>query len=200
MLDVINKPGLKLIYGRESSGKSFLSLYFISKLLGPDEKAILMDSKASANVFRRLQGEKIENLLKRVMTIEITSFEGQERLILNVSKFFSRNARILVLDELTYPYELASLELSGNVERRKTLHRRLMFQGAYLRYEAMNSEAVVLALARERRDGEPVGGTILRNLADSTVRLEKKPGGKFRAKATLPSGHLAAEVSFRIVL
>lgn len=176
LLKMLSIPGVVLIYGPESSGKSTLVMYLISKTIAPQDKVLLYDSSNAIEVFRRLGPKVGEDFVKRVYRVPVKGWDDQRKWVLNVG-LMPKAFKKVVFDEFTFPYVLQLFKTKESIKNYMKLHRELLFQVAYLRYSSQSSGRTIFLVTRERSNRNPLGGASIKKIASFSIRLYKTKAG-----------------------
>ncbi|GEM_PF-5147164 len=196
LMKMLSTPGLVLVYGPEGSGKSTLVMYLLSKTVSSNDKVLLYDSSNAIEVFRRLGPKVGEKFVKRVFRVPIRDWREQKKWILRFG-LIPKEFKKFVFDEFTFPYLLQLFKIRDDIKRYMKLHRELIFQAAYLRYVSQNSSQTVFIVTKERSTGEPLGGTPLKKIASTSIRLCKTKGNLFEFEVEGEGGEIS-KIIFRL--
>lgn len=196
LLNKLSNPGVVLVYGPESSGKSTFVMYLVSRTISQRDKVLLYDSSNAVEVFRRLSPKLGEEFVKRVFRIRVRDWYEQKKWVRRLG-LIPREFKMVVFDEFTSNYLSQLFKMGDNIKRYMRLHRELIFQTAYLRYISQNSGKTIFLIVRERSTGDPLGGLSLKKIASITVRLDKTGGDLFRLEVESEGGEIS-KIIFRL--
>ena len=155
-------PGFVHVYGEPGTGKSTLGYHLVKTIHHRGENTIWLDFNASFSAKRLLTIIKDVNFIDSLTLINVTS-QSYLLTVLPTIISMARNARLLILDNFTYFYQLSDTEeKQGEFYR---MYRQLLRLSALLNRNKMLG--VLINQVRSSLDGEfyPVGGQLLNDLS-----------------------------------
>ncbi len=187
------------IYGPAGSGKTNIAILLAAKLASQEKKVIWVDTEGSFSVDRFKQVSE-EKFLKYIMFLKPTTFSEQHEMISKLNEHVTNEVKAIIVDTATMLYRT---ELGMNDSRE--MNDRLVFQYRLLLEIARKQEIPVLCTSQvysdlnEKDKYNVVGGTIVKNISQCLIELQK-PNGKrmaiIRKHRSLPEDH---SISFKIV-
>ena len=186
------------IYGGAGSGKTNIALIFAANL---GKKVIWVDTEGSFSVERFKQVcPDYESVLENITFLKPTSFEEQHEMISKLNEHVSDNIGAIIVDTATMLYR-AELGMSDSRE----MNDKLVFQYRLLLEIARKKDIPVLCSSQVYSDMNDkdkinvVGGTIVRNISQALIEIQKTNGSRtaiVRKHRSLPENK---EISFVIV-
>ena len=160
--ELFDKNGIYLVYGEPATGKTTLALQIALK----SKKAIFMDIEKTASVERMKQiNEKIEN----IVFLKPGSFAEQVKVIENLKEI--KKVDFIIIDTIGYYYrdELKNDAYIAN----RFLDRQLRI----LKELSKNMKIIInnQVYSDLEHNIRVVGGNMIRNWADTIIKLEKEP-------------------------
>ncbi|MBR9699000.1 DNA repair and recombination protein RadB [Candidatus Woesearchaeota archaeon] len=171
------KDVLTTIYGPSGSGKTTLCMLASLNQARKKKKVIYIDSEGGFSIerFKQLAGEEFQDILKYIMLLKPTSFDGQNKALEKLKSLINEKIGLIVVDTLTIFYRL---ELAKKEEFKST-NNKLIWQISYLTEIARKHNIPILITNQvysdfqQRNNVKMVGGDILKYHSKCLMKLTK---------------------------
>ncbi|NHI92008.1 MAG: hypothetical protein EAX96_05855 [Candidatus Lokiarchaeota archaeon] len=164
-------PGFIHLYGEPGTGKSTLGYHLVSRLHEQGEKAVWLDFNHSFSIKRLISMAKDSSIVRSVALLAMSA-HGQFINTLSKLNTLMVQARLLVLDNFTYFYQLSETQ-----EKKGTFYT--MFHHQLIRILALLRRQRALGLlinqVRSTLDGTfyPIGGQLINELSRYVLTIKK---------------------------
>lgn len=168
---------ISTIYGPAASGKTNIAILLASKLSKEGKKVIWVDTEGSFSVDRFKQICPEDNFLDNLMFLKPTSFEEQHQIIQKLADHVTKEVGAIIVDTATMLYRT---EIGMNDSRE--MNDKLVFQYRLLLEIARKQDIPVLCSSQvysdlgDKEKYNVVGGTIVKNISQCLIELQKPNG------------------------
>ena len=187
------------VYGPAASGKTNIAILLAAKVAKEGKKVVWIDTEGSFSVerFKQVADEK---LLDKILFLTPTTFDEQHRVISKLNEHVTKELGVIIVDTSTMLYRT---ELGMNDSRE--MNDKLVFQYRLLLEIARKQEIPVLCNSQvysdlnDKEKYNVVGGTIVKNISQCLIELQKPNGERIaivRKHRSLPEDKT---IKFKIV-
>jgi DNA repair and recombination protein RadB len=189
---------LTQIYGAGGSGKTNICLLIAINTVRRGEKVVFIDTEGlSADRFRQMAREDAEDIAKKIIVYEPTTFKEQHSAIKDLKKVV-KGVGVIIVDSATALYRISLKD--DKLMPIRSLGDQMTF---LLGLARKNEMSVVITnqvyLDIESGEDKPIGGNILNHLSKTIIKLEKLDGGirsaTLKKHRSLPEGR---SIKFKI--
>jgi DNA repair protein RadB len=174
---------MTLFYGEAGSGKTNLCLVLARNVARAGKKVVYIDTEGvSLDRLRQVCGADYEDVLRKILMSEVSSFDEQEKMVDKAIKMAEGNLDVgmIIIDSMTMYYRLTSRGEERS-ERKSLTSQSIKLLGVARKMAVPVVITSQVYTDIETGRYESLGGHPLHHNAKTIIKLEKVSVGKRRA-------------------